>query len=177
MISVPLDEAYFNWLCSQVGQVQVRETSKTYRRLLRLLYQKEYIWLVPNDDNRMADGRALRNEFVGELHISNVDQDWMSLDCSFFEMLLGISRRASFLDDGTPAEWFWHLLQNIELHVFNDRMEINENIVDDTLERVIWRHYEPTGRGGLFPLRFSAGDQRKLELWCQMNAYLLENDR
>lgn len=177
MLCVPLDEAYFNWLCSQVGQVQVRETSKTYRRVLRALYQKEFIWTVANDDNRVADGRALRHEFVNELQLDRVDPNWMSLGCSFFEMLLGISRRLSFLDDDTPAYWFWHLMQNIGLHVFNDRMEIDEQIVDDILDRVIWRYYEPTGAGGLFPLRRPGRDQRKLELWYQMNSYLLENDR
>lgn len=177
MVIVPLDEAYFNWLCSQVGQVQVRETSKTYRRLLRLLYQKEFVWHVANDDNRLADGRALRNEFVNELRLSDVDPVWMNLGCSMFEMLLALGRRLSFLDDDTPAYWFWHLIQNLDLHVYNDRMEIDEQDVDDILERVIWRQYSPNGQGGLFPLKFPRDDQRKCEIWYQMNAYLLENDR
>lgn len=177
MESVPLDEAYFNWLCGHVGQIQSRPTARTYRRLLKLFYQKEFIWIVPNDDNRMADGKAIRDEFVNDLGLWNIDPDWMGLGCSFYEMLLALSRRVSFLDDGTPAEWFWHLVQNIGLHVYNDRMEIDERDVDDTLERVIWRQYEPNGKGGLFPLKHHNGDQRKFELWYQLNAYLLENDR
>jgi len=176
MDAVPIDEAYFNWLCGQVGQVQVRETSRTHRRILRLLYQKEYVWLIPNDDNRMADGRALRDEFVNSMRIE-VDPRWMSLGCSFFEMLLALSRRVSFLDDGTPAEWFWHLMQNLGLQVFHDRMQIDPADVDEILDAVIWRTYEPDGNGGLFPLKNPRMDQRKCEIWYQMNAYLLENDR
>lgn len=176
MDAVPLDEAYFNWLCGHVGQIQVRETSRTYRRLLRLLYQKQFIWHVANDDNRLADGRALRHEFINDLRL-DVDPRWMSLECSFFEMLLALSRRVSFLDDGTPAEWFWHLLENIDLHIFNDRMQMDPADVDAILDEVIWRTYEPTGQGGLFPLKYPSEDQRKCELWDQMNAYLLENDR
>lgn len=179
MLSIPLDEAYFNWLCGQVGQVQVRETTRTYRRLLRLLYQKEYVWIVANDDNRLADGRALRSEFVNELRLDldSDEENWMKLGCSFFEMMVGLARRASFLDDGTPAEWFWHLIQNVDLHVYRDRMEIDEADVDEILEAVIWRLYGPDGNGGLFPLKHPKTDQRKLELWYQLNAYLLENDR
>jgi len=176
MIAVPIDEAYFNWLCGHVGQIQVRETSKTYRRLLRLLYQKEFIWLIPRDDNRLADGRALRTEFVSQLRL-DVDPEWMNLGCSFFEMLLALARHLSFLDDDTPSYWFWHLIQNLGLHVCNDRMEFDAQDVDDILDTVIWRHYGPNGDGGLFPLRFPDEDQRKCDLWYQMNAYLLENDR
>jgi len=175
MITVPLDEAYFNWLCSQVGEVHTRETSRTHRRILRLLYQKEFVWLIPNDDNRMADGRALRDEFVNELHLDSVDPQWMDLGCSLFEMLLGLSRRVSFHEDGPPSEWFWVLLQNLGLSVYHDRTQIPEFDIDDILDRVIWRQYSPNGKGGLFPLKHPNGDQRKVELWYQMNAYLLEN--
>jgi hypothetical protein len=176
MDAVPIDEAYFNWLCGQVGQVQVRETSRTYRRLLRLLYDKEFVWIVAHDDNRMDDGRALRYEFVNNLRL-DVDPQWMSLGCSFFEMLVALSRRVSFLDDGTPAEWFWHLIENLELNIFNDRIQIDPQDVNEILDEVIWRTYEPSGQGGLFPLKRPRSDQRKADLWCQMNAYLLENDR
>lgn len=142
-----------------------------------MLYQKEFIWLVKNDDNRVAEGRALRNEFVNELHLEELDLEWMNLGCSFFEMLLGLSRRLSFLDDGTPAEWLWHLLQNLQLSVYHDRTQIPERDIDEILDAVIWRLYSPDGTGGLFPLRYPSEDQRKVELWYQMNAYLLENDR
>ena len=177
MLVVPLDEAYFNWLCSQIGQVHIRESSRTYVRLLRMLYRKEFVWLVLNDDNRASDGRALRNEFVNELQLEDVDPTWLTMGCSFLEMLMGLSRRVSFLDDGTPEDWFWHLLRVLRLTAYNDRMQIPEREIDEVLDTVIWRTYEPSGEGGLFPLDHPSTDQRKVELWYQMNAYLLENDK
>jgi hypothetical protein len=37
------------------------------------------------------------------------------------------------------------------------------------------RTYSKLGKGGLFPLRSSAYDQRKVELWYQMAAFMTEN--
>lgn len=142
-----------------------------------MLYQKEFVWTVHHDDNRVADGRALRHEFVSEMRFQDVEDSWMSLGCSFFEMLFALARRASFLDDDTPSEWFWILMENLDLHIFNDRMEIDENFIDGILDRVIWRTYDANGNGGIFPLSHPREDQRRVELWYQLNAYLLENDR
>ena len=49
-----------------------------------------------------------------------------------------------------------------------------ENI-DEILNKFIDRTYRASGYGGLFPLRHSKEDQRKVEIWYQMAAYLIEN--
>jgi hypothetical protein len=46
------------------------------------------------------------------------------------------------------------------------------SVVDEILERVIGRTYRPDGRGGFFPLRYAEKDQREVELWYQLNAYV-----
>ncbi len=48
--------------------------------------------------------------------------------------------------------------------------------IDDILERLIWRQYQEDGQGGFFPLAWPEQDQREVELWYQMNAYLAENE-
>ena len=48
------------------------------------------------------------------------------------------------------------------------------DIVADAMAAIIWRTYDSNGYGGLFPLRNPREDQRKVELWYQLNAYLLE---
>jgi len=49
-VSQPLDELYFTWLYSQVGSVRTRNPARTYWSLLRYLYTKEFVWIIPNDD-------------------------------------------------------------------------------------------------------------------------------
>lgn len=170
----PLDEQYFIWLYSQVGSVKSRVRSRTYWSLLRQLYSKEFVWLVPNDDNRVEDGRDLRHEFVTEQGIEGPDPEWMQMGCSVLEMLVALSRRLAFESTGRPARWFWHLIENLKLNDFTDAVEYDTQFVDGTLDILIWRLYEPNGEGGLFPLRKPKEDQRRVEIWYQLSAYLLE---
>lgn len=175
MTSLPLDELYLEWLYSQVADVEFRSRRKTYWAIFRKLYTTEFVWIVPNDDNRVEDGRDLRYEFLHDREIDLPDRDWMELGCSFLEMLIGLSRRLAFETEGESRDWFWHLMKTIDLAGYNDGVELHEERVDDILSTIIWRSYRPDGDGGLFPLRDAHYDQRKTEIWSQMNAYLLEN--
>ena len=176
MIEVPLDEAYLQWLYGQVGTVSLKPSSKTYWNLLRILFQKEFVWFVPNDDNRLEDGRELRHEFIEELGLYQVDKNWMDLGCSFLELLIGLSRRLAFEAGGKPRDWFWHLLNNLQLDFYTDNILIPEKKVNDCLDKVIWRTYRRDGHGGLFPLRHAREDQTQVEIWYQLSAYLLEHE-
>ena len=100
----------------------------------------------------------------------------MDLDCSMLEMLIALSDRTAFQTDGRLEEWFWRFMHNLELDRYSDDLyEISiQEEVEDTLTRVIWRKYAQDGTGGLFPLRHPDHDQRKIELWYQMSAYILE---
>jgi len=170
----PLDEIYLRWLYSQVGSVKTRIKSRTYWRLFRQLYATEFVWFIPNDDNRVMDGRQLREDFLQESEIFDVDENWMALGCSFLELLIGLSRRLSFEGGGEPSPWFWQLLRNIELDQLTDAQENSTEEISEKVNRVIFRTYYPSGVGGLFPLRSTMQDQREVELWYQLNAYLLE---
>ena len=170
----PLDELYFVWLYGQVGDPGIKNPRRTYWKILKQLYNKEFVWIVPNDDNRVADGRDLRYEFVDQSGLTDVDPGWVNLGCSMLELLIGLSRRLSFEVDGEPRDWFWRLMQNLNLSNYNDRDFIPYSQVDCALDTVIWRNYSPDGLGGIFPLRDPHQDQRKIELWYQMHAYLLE---
>lgn len=173
----PLDEQYLKWLYRQVASDRLKDPTRTYWALLQQLYSKEFVWLVPNDDNRVEDGRDLRFEFKNERGIEDLDEDWMGLGCSFLEMLIGLSRRCSFESEGRSKEWFWHLINNLKLGAFCDahfRTKKQHEYVNDTMDTVIWRTYSPDGRGGIFPLSSPHDDQREIELWYQLSCYLLE---
>ena len=175
----PLDDAYLTWLYSQIGSVKLRTRARSYWRLARKLYTTEFQWFVPNDDNRVEDGRELRFEFLGETG-TEADDNWLDLGCSFLEMLIGLSRRLSFMTEGESRDWFWHFIDTLGLRGFNDSYQSQwdeEEDVQPILNRVIYRTYDPDGSGGLFPLQSPDADQRKVELWYQMCAYILEHTR
>lgn len=170
------DDRYFEWLYSQVGAARNRNPARSYWDLCKELYKKEFLWFIPNDDNRLEDGRELRLEFLAEQGNDPPDQEWLSLGCSMLEMLVALSRRVAFEASESPVEWFWRLLENIGLSTYSDALFNGEAVreISDALDRVIHRQYAYTGEGGLFPLSNPRKDQREVELWYQMAAYLLE---
>lgn len=168
-----MDELYFTWLCDLVGSVEVGNRKQTYWNLLRQLYKTEFVWLIPNDDNRAEDGRELRLEFIDQKQINVTDDHWMDLGCSVLELIVGISRRLQFEADSEVHIWFWHLIRNLKLDEFSDDY-YNEARVEEILLILIYRTYHGSGNGGLFPLQKPVENQRRVELWYQMSAYLLE---
>jgi len=173
-MEAPLDELYLKWLYSQVGSVKTRIRARTFWGLFRQLYSTEFVWFVPNDDNRAMDGKLLRFEFMEAHGIESIDENWLDLGCSFLEMLIALSRRFAFESDGEPLACFWTLIRNLELIDYTDAQENSADEISEKVDRVIWRLYKRNGIGGLFPLRSSRQDQTEVEIWYQLNAYLLE---
>lgn len=174
MIIKPLDELYFTWLYRQVANPDIEDKSLTFWKLLKELYTKEFVWLIPNDDNRLEDGKALRIEFIQEEGLRDVDPEWLQLGCSALELMVGLSRRLSFEAEGEPYYWFWDLMENLNLHRYSDDRRLPRKHIQKVLDQVIFRTYERDGTGGLFPLNDPSQDQRKVELWYQLSAYVLE---
>lgn len=179
-MNTTLDELYLRWLYSNIAPLSVRNPARTYWSFANQLYRKEFIWFIPNDDARLADGMALRDEFLEDYGIDNPDKNWLHLGCSMLEMLIALSRRLSFMTDREPRDCFWLLIEHMEVFDYSDKQyeEDPELVlyVDDVLDRVIWRTYHYSGSGGLFPLRSPHRDQRTIEIWYQMNAWVLENE-
>jgi hypothetical protein len=122
--------------------------------------------MVPNDDNRVEDARQLRVEFA---------KTHGPPGASVLEVLVGLSRRLAWVASGTSEGWAWQLLCNLELHKFRDPISSRKvQRVNDILYALIWRTYDPDGSGGFFPLLHSEKDQRQIEVWYQMHAYVRE---
>lgn len=170
----PLDELYFEWLYSQVAEVEAADPSLTYWKLLKKLFTREAFSLVPNDDNRLEDGKKLRFEFLRENRIGTSNYEWADLGCSVFELMVGLSRRLSFEAEGAPHYWFWKMIENLKLLPYSDNRPFPEDLVDDIIDVLLNRTYKKNGRGGLFPLRHTTNNQREIELWYQMAEYVQE---
>jgi hypothetical protein len=161
-----IDYDYFEWLTSQINV----PNRKTCNDLFERMHNLEFVWIVPNDDNRVQDGLDLRSEFVNgsrrKLNLKGV---------SFLEVLVGLSRRVAFTAGGDSRNWAWRLIKNIKLNKMSDPLTAEKaNKVDEVLNTLIWRTYQKDGRGGFFPLNQIAEDQTKVEIWYQMNAYVIE---
>ena len=163
-----LDGLYFEWLCRLVNS-----HSSNHDNLLKILFHKEFVWFVANDDNRAVDGKELREEFLQAENLEGT-QDFRDIGCSMLELLIGLARRLSFEAEGDPARWFWFLMKNISLYGYTDNRRLPLDRIDEILDRVIWRTYNPDGIGGLFPRVNPEQDQREVELWYQMSGYLLD---
>lgn len=170
-----LDDRYLEWLYSRIATSRNRNPSRSYWHLAVVLFSREFTWSVPNDDNRIADGLDLREKFIEDTYAER-DQLWLELPCSVLEMLVALSDRIAFEVDGDAFQWFWVMAENAGLRHFSDASYGTgfERSVNDILDTVIDRTYAQDGRGGLFPLRNPSEDQREVEIWYQMQMYLME---
>lgn len=173
----PLDERYLVFLYSRVADAQEKDPNKTFWSLFKHMYSTEFVWFIPNDDNRVEDGRDLRHEFRNTQNTNWEDTEWMGMPCSLLEMVLGLANRLSFEADGSAKRWFWLMLKNAGLRRFTDASYARRGTaekVEDILQALVFRGYDRSGQGGFFPLERPRRDQRKEELWYQLQAYLLE---
>lgn len=65
-------------------------------------------------------------------------------------------------------------MDNLGISRYSDDQKIPAEKIEKILDTVINRKYKRNGLGGFFPLKHADRDQRKVELWYQLNAYVLE---
>lgn len=162
------EDRYFEWL---IDKIEHNGLAKNHYSLLEELHEIDFVWSVPNDDNRSIDGEHLRDRYGWDGHFSG---------CSVLEMLIALAERCEFNIMGEPGDedrtykWFWEMLDNLGLLYFDDD-HYDSAAVNSIVRKWLDRKYSPNGKGGLFPLKRPAKDQRKVEIWFQMCAYLDEN--
>lgn len=167
-----IDDRYFRWLCRDL-MTHSTYLNDDYTTLCDQMFRTRFEYLVPNDDNRAADGMLLRHQFVLEMNYEP-DVEWLRMDCSFLEMLVALIDRATFQDDRPARVWFTEILCNLELDQCTDGAYYDYEYVSDVLERVNNRTYDFNGMGGMFPLKHPKYDQTGVELLYQMYAYVIE---
>lgn len=168
-----LQDRYYHWLRSLVDR-----PGSFYDTLFHAAWSTPYEYHVPFDENRAEDGLRLRDRYEEETSISLPDLDI----CSMLEFLVALAIRMneSMYDWDNPDQtsgWFWKMMFNSGLAALDDTYS------DDTYVRLLYRFnvinhrlYNEDGTGGgLFPLEHPRQDQREVEVWYQMMAYLQEN--
>lgn len=157
-------EEYFDYLCRKVN-ASVHDIP-----LLLLLFNRLFEWSVPNDKNRANDGVKLRCSFHREEGIVGE----ISGPCNVLEMLIGLAIRCDSDITGEPdvdnsAYWFWQMIGNLGIR------DMNLKDVGTRLNIWMGRKFDKNGFGGLFPIRKTKNDQRKIEIWYQLSEWLGEN--
>lgn len=164
---------YFEWMYKLVCGIHV----KNYRRLLEKLFETEFYFINPMDENRAADGIDLRDRFAYEYRIDILDID--ADPCSILEMMVALAYRCeeTIMDDmdygDRTGQWFWNMIVSLGLGQMTDN-NYDEDKVNYILKRFLDRRYDRTGKGGLFTIPRCKYDLRDEEIWYQMCWYLDE---
>ena len=164
---------YFEWLVNKVcGDKRV----VSYRKLLTFLHSVEFLYSIPMDENRAADGVDLRYRFAHSYLRDDKAEYCLTGPCSVLEMMLALSIRCEeIMDDPTignrTAQWFWGMVASLGLGgMYDDNFDIC--YAEDVIGRFLNRDYEPNGSGGLFTVKHYDYDMREIEIWHQVCEYL-----
>lgn len=162
-------DEYFDWMYDLVGGVDY-SPRVSYRKLLTYLHDVEFVYLIDMDSNRAEDGVSLRRRFSSY-------NSGLSGPCSILEMMVALAIRCeeNIMDDPTmgdrTGQWFWGMIMSLGLNGMTDD-HFDERYVKHVIDRFLNREYDPDGRGGLFIVRNSTIDFRKIEIWNQLSWYL-----
>ena len=159
---------YFSWLC----MIAVPDGYKRvdYAKLLVTLMDTEFYWVIPRDENRAADGLELRDIFEDQTgEVCDADGH-----CSVLEMLVALSIRCNdelMYDPDDPKradKWFWMMIENLGLDIFVDK-KFDKTAILAILDDFMAKN----GQKWLFPISKTATNFQKMELWYQLNHYLM----
>lgn len=172
---------YFEWLSDLVLDRSYSDYI-SYEKLLMYLHSVEFRWTIPKDQNRADDGEALRYRFSvehGQGYPVDLILGYLDTPCSVLEMMVALALRCeeTIMDDpnvgNRTSQWFWGMVTSLGLGSMTDN-RFDKRFVMDTIERFLDRKYEPNGKGGLFTMRHTNCDLRKVEIWIQLCWYLDE---
>lgn len=178
-----INNDYFNWLYGIV-----EDSDREYLFLLRQLFEIEFSTdtavLIDTDINRIDDAIDLRKDFIRE-NLSREDiciiDEFNCQPCSLLEMMISLAyRMEDVMGMDKFPDWFWIMIDNLGMDEFVDSdlkkipLVRAMDKIDRKVSNLLNREYCKDGTGGLFPLKNPDCDQRKVEIWYQMSAYLIE---
>lgn len=169
-----ITDDYFEWIFDMLCANKYAP-GISFRRLIRHLHSIPFSYTIPCDVNRAKDGIDLRWKYS---LIQGWDEVPECLDgpCSVLEMMVALSIRCEehimdnpLIGDRT-RQWFWGMIRNLGIGYMSDDF-YNPDLVDEVIDRLLNREYEPDGTGGLFQIKNTTRDLRMEEIWKQANWY------
>lgn len=168
-------ERYFEYL------YHIIQMPEDYMRLIGALYDTPFRYSVEDDENRIADAKQLRAQFLDDMIAIATSDDILYMDTYFqitmLEVLIALAKRCvDIADTAAPFNgtgWFWKLVENLGLKDCT-----NENWDRKTVQTIV--------RGFLardisaFPVetnwyrRYRDEEWNEMPLWYQMQFYIQE---
>lgn len=177
-----LNDNYFKWLLGILGFKE--PMSCRYISMLSYMYSTDFKLtnpIVGHDDNRINDGFELRATYSNNFTDPDLPKVFND-PVSVLEVLVAFAMRIDddIMYDGSlhASKWFFIMIDNLGMTNFtDDRLGLDWVIDDEEQILDIWmsRQYGPDGNGTIFPLKSTVFDQRKLEMWYQMQEWFNEN--
>lgn len=173
-----IESKYFEWMCDIVCDKRFPR-GVSYFKLLSNLHNTIFTWSkrIRRDENRAKDGINLRRRFAISQGDEYLDACFGDAPCSVLEMMVALAIRCeeSIMDNteigDRTTQWFWGMISNLGLGEFNDN-NYDEECVENIIQTFLKRKYDFDGKGGLFRVRGSKEDLRKVEIWYQLCWYL-----
>lgn len=174
---------YFDWLKNTVDPFVGRGT---HDRFFSILHSMAYVPIMELDNNREMDGIGLRDIYCRGYGLDSLGSDLViDSPCSVLEFLVALANRMDYIYSPTEkrylSELFWEILNNVGIYyqtTTDDCFERDplkfQTHIQKTIDTIMDRTYRPDGTGNLFPLKNPKEDQRNVEIWYQMNQYLIE---
>lgn len=157
-------ERYFHWLLKFIGNGFCRKNS--YFELLEYLFNTEYYWSIPMDEDRAADGIDLRHRFVVECD-EDVEASYVYLSgpATVLEVLIALSIRMECIARGSidlakSGQWFWGMIKCLDIFDCYDG-NCDKAKIDYYIAK--WLDFE--SEISIFP-------NKKRELWSQAMEFL-----
>lgn len=180
-----IKQLYFEWLVGIVGETPTRQT---FSKLCRELNAVIFFDKIDKDINRIKEALRLREDFIDNFYQRNQDiyniEDILSGPTTVLEVIVALAVKIEndFMYDpiygDQTSRWFQEMINNLGFGSFDDTVNFEpsiRNYIRTVLLIFVNREYKRDGNGGLFPLKMAKDDQRRIEIWKQLLAYLNEN--
>ena len=159
-----MEERYFRWLLKFIGNGFCRKNS--YFELLKYLFNVEYYWYIPMDENRAVDGVDLRHRFVTECDEDlEASYTLLSGPANVLEVLVALSIKMEYIVRGSielskSGQWFWGMIKSLGIFDCYDGCFDEEEV-----EYFLGEWFNPASRISIFP-------EKSGELWSQAMEFL-----
>jgi hypothetical protein len=168
-------EEYFQFLLNKVRNVDNR--IGRYGLLCRVLFQKEFYFVRPRDEDRIGWARLFRDNFLMEFDETPDKVPHGPVSC--LEVLISLANEL----DGIVYDfryghrqwlWFFIFLENLGLDIYDDFQMLGycpERLVIEKLDIWMSRTYDADGNHGNIVRTSEPFDLTQMDIWDQLNLF------
>lgn len=154
---------------------QGKKEYSNYNKLLRLLHNIEFTWIIDLDSARASDGVEMRLRYCNETGCkrSSLGYD----ECTVLEMMVALAVRIEdqIMQDieygDRTYKWFWLMIESMGLMDETDD-SFHPDYAENRVINVLDRQYPKDGYGGWVYIPGTKNDLRNATIWYQMMWYL-----